>query len=233
LCEADRDFLYGEGSAGSGTTGWLEQHCTLATGLGRLTEVLISSCPAPHSYAVITRQDARSLGIDPPVRGTGDITDTPTLTVIGVAGRHLTLPVVIPLRHLHLLPQDAREWGVRAGEFVLAAVQSDRSPYQRGAARDLILAGVETRIGPDHPTELHLDVEEADAAGVVDGTLVRILTSPPPAEPDPNAYYPHKRLINERDVLDAIKRRQKIKLVPGMVVTPAAQELGKARNVFD
>ncbi|MBL7033832.1 MAG: hypothetical protein ISR91_06770 [Candidatus Delongbacteria bacterium] len=235
LCQADRDFLLGQTTAGAGVTsrqGWLASTCTLATALNRLQEVPVSSTLVPHSYAVITRGDARQLQLDPPVRGRGDIVEAPTLTLIGPEGRHLTVPVILPLRHLHLLPQDARELQVKAGDFLLAVVPSDRSPHQRSAGRDLILSGVEARIGSETHTELHLDREEANAAGISSGGLVKILKTPPTTTPSVNSYYPPQRLINERDVLEALKRRLKIKITPGMLITPAAQELGKERDVF-
>jgi putative phosphotransacetylase len=235
LNQTDREFLFGQAPSPVGTTAgssWLEVHCTLATALNRLTDVPVSSNFVPHSYAVITRGDATLLQLDPPVRTANDILDTPALTIIGDNGRHLTVPVIVALRHLHLLAQDARELQIRTGEFVLAVVQSDHATHQRSAGRDLILAGVETSVSDETGSELYLDTEGANAAGVSNGTLVNILKTPPPVVTPPDAYYPQKRLINERDVLDAIKRRQKIKITPGMLITPAARELGKEREVF-
>ncbi len=235
LSQSDREFLFGREPRTVGTgsgSGWLDTRCILATALNRLTEVPVSPDPVPHSHAFITRGDAALLQLDPPVRTAGDILDAPSLTLIGTDGRNLTIPVVVALRHLHLLPQDAREFHISRGEFVMAVIQSDHPSHLRSAGRDLILTGVETRIGNETTSELHLDVEEANAAGVSSGSLVKILKTPPPVTTLPDAYYPQKRLINERDVLDAIKRRQKIKITPGMLITPAARELGKARGVF-
>jgi propanediol utilization protein len=235
LSQADREFLFGQEPLPVGAaakSGWLDTRCTLATALNRLTEVQVSSDFVPHSYAVITRGDAAILQLDPPVRTANDILETPTLTLIGPGGRHLTIPVIVALRHLHLLPQDARELQIGRGEFVMAVVQSDNSAHRRSAGRDLILAGVEARVGSETASELHLDVEEANASGISSGGLVKIIKTPPPSTTPPDAYYPQKRLINERDVLDAIQRHQKIKITPGMLITPAARELGKERSVF-
>lgn len=106
--------------------------------------------------------DARLLGLQAPVRMSGDIEGTPGIRIIGTAGE-ITLDkgVIVAKRHIHLNPLLAAEYGVSDGDTVLMRVESE--------ARTLIFDDTIARVGknPDSGTVSHIDTDEGNAAGIV------------------------------------------------------------------
>lgn len=104
--------------------------------------------------------DARLLGVGPSFRLSGDHRGTGgSLLLRGPRGQiRLKSGVIVPLRHLHLSPAQAQAWGLKKGQKVRALV--------KGGYRPLVLEGVIVRPGP-YRTRLHLDTDEANAAGLL------------------------------------------------------------------
>ncbi len=105
----------------------------------------------------ISRTDEFFLGVDAPVRNSGDVLGTPGVTLVGPAGS-LTLEegLICARRHIHLHPDDAQRFGVRAGDIVEVAVDSE--------GRDLVFGDVLIRVKSSYRTEMHIDTDEANAA---------------------------------------------------------------------
>ena len=114
--------------------------------------------------------DELELGLEAPVRVSGDLTGTPGITVQGSAGsRILNSGVISARRHIHMSPQDAARLGVQNGQSVQVKIDSE--------GRDLVFGDVTVRIRPDFRLELHLDTDEANAAGVTNGSYAELLRS--------------------------------------------------------
>ncbi len=105
----------------------------------------------------ISRTDEFFLGVDAPVRNSGDVENSPGVTLIGSAGQ-LTLPqgLICARRHIHMTPVDAEVFGVQNGDVVSVAFDSD--------GRDLIFGDVSIRVSPKYKLEMHIDTDEANAA---------------------------------------------------------------------
>lgn len=115
----------------------------------------------------ISLTDGRTLGIQPPVRFSGDTKDTPGAVLKGPAGEvKLDSGVIAALRHIHMTPQDASRMGVKDKQVVRLQTYTDRP---------LIFGEVAVRVSPDFCTRVHLDYDEANACGFRDGDLGRIL----------------------------------------------------------
>ncbi len=115
----------------------------------------------------ISLTDGRVLGIDPPIRPSGSVANTPGITLLGPCGQvELPQGVICAQRHLHLTPQDAARFGVRDKQVV---------KLQTFTARPLVFGDVLVRISPDFATTAHLDFDEANACGFAQGDLGRIL----------------------------------------------------------
>ena len=116
----------------------------------------------------ISRTDEFVLGIDAPVRLSGDLANTPGITLIGPAGElRLESGVVCARRHIHMSPADASRLGLDDHSVVAVRIDS--------AARDLTFNDVTVRVSPMFKLELHLDTDEANAAGVTPGMTGEIL----------------------------------------------------------
>ncbi|WP_265593212.1 PduL/EutD family phosphate acyltransferase [Verrucomicrobium sp. BvORR034] len=101
------------------------------------------------------------LGIQPPIRESGDIAGSPGCTLEGPAGSvNLDQGVICALRHIHMTPADALRYGVRDKGTVRIRVQGDR---------ELIFGDVRIRVDPSFALAMHIDTDEANAANLGNG----------------------------------------------------------------
>jgi acetate kinase len=138
---------------------------------GSIEGVRLMGPPRAHDQVEISRSDEFVLGIDAPVRISGDVANTPGITLEGPAGR-LTIDhgVICARRHIHASPEDALRLGLTDCGSVAVKIDS--------AGRDLVFQDVSVRVAPQFRLELHLDTDEANAAGVQPGDRAEIV--PPP-----------------------------------------------------
>lgn len=137
-----------------------EETVTLIGPRGRLESVRLMGPPRTSDQIEISRTDEFILGVDAPVRLSGDLDNTPGITLAGPHGSvTLSRGVICARRHIHMNPDDARRLGVADGDVVQVKIDS---------GRELTFAGVIVRVAPDYRLELHLDTDEANAAGIGD-----------------------------------------------------------------
>ena len=177
LSRATIDELFGSGHQLRPRT-WLsqtgqfaaEETVRLVGPKGELDHVRLMGPPRERDQIELSRTDEHALGVQAPVRISGDLTGTPGLTVVGPVGRRVLQDGVISARrHIHMNAQDAARLGVRDGQVVQVRIDSE--------GRDLIFGDVTVRIQPDFRLELHLDTDEANAAGVTDGDRAELLST--------------------------------------------------------
>ncbi len=134
---------------------------------GRLDRVAVLGPARAEAQVEISLTDARALGIDAPVRLSGDTAGTPGIAIEGPAGRlDLDHGVLAAQRHIHMTPADAARYGLQNGDTV---------SIQCLSARPLILQGVAVRVSDRFATYVHIDFDEANACGHRRGDLGRIL----------------------------------------------------------
>ena len=121
-----------------------------------------------YSQVEVSFTNAEVLGVDPPLRESGDIEGTLGCTLIGAGGRELVLEkgLIAALRHIHMHTNDAKEFGVVNGQRVKIRV-----PGERG----LVFENVIIRVADDLALEMHIDMDEGRAAGIVDFQLVELM----------------------------------------------------------
>jgi acetate kinase len=124
----------------------------------------------PKCQVEISRTDEFHLGLDAPVRASGDVTNSPGITLRGPAGvLQLREGVICAWRHIHMTPADAAQFGVVDRDVVEVAVASPTS------GRDLVFGDVMVRVHPGSSLEMHIDTDEANAADLsphAEGMLV-------------------------------------------------------------
>ena len=122
----------------------------------------------PACQVEISRTDEFFLGVDAPVRDSGDVANSPGIVLVGPKGRlELTEGLICARRHIHMTPADAERFGVRDRDVVEVAINSP--------GRDLIFGDVLVRVKASYALEMHIDTDEANAAevrGRVEGALV-------------------------------------------------------------
>jgi acetate kinase len=136
-----------------------EETVTLIGPHGRLTHVRVVGPPRQEDQVEVSYSDEHTLGIDAPLRESGDLAGTPGIVIEGPAGA-VTLEhgVVCALRHIHMNPADAAVLGLKDQDRVEVAVESQD--------RRLIFGDVIVRVSPEYRLELHLDTDEGNAAGL-------------------------------------------------------------------
>jgi acetate kinase len=140
---------------------------TLVGPLGRLTHVRIVGPPRTQDQVELARTDEIALGVDAPLRESGDLEDTPGIRIEGPAGS-VTLEhgVICALRHIHMSLTDADVLGLKDQDQVAVAVIHKN--------RRVIFGDVVVRASPAYRLELHLDTDEGNAAGLISGDEVML-----------------------------------------------------------
>jgi propanediol utilization protein len=118
------------------------------------------------SQVELSFTDAISLGIDTPVRLSGDIEGTPGCLLIGPKGS-LVLPkgVIRAERHVHMGPKDASYYGVK---------HLDRINMRVEGTCPTVLEGLLVRVHPDWKLEVHIDTDEANCCDLPRATNVTL-----------------------------------------------------------
>lgn len=134
---------------------------------GEFHNVAVLGPERKEAQVEISLTDARTLGIEVPVRLSGDVKETPGATLVGTKGQlKLSRGVMAARRHIHLTPEAAKWFAVRDKQVV---------KLQTLTARPCIYEDVVVRISPDFSPAVHLDYDESNACGFCSGDYGRIL----------------------------------------------------------
>ena len=134
---------------------------------GEFRKVAVLGPARKEAQVEISLTDGRTLGIDPPVRLSGDVQGSPGAQLIGPMGVvNLPQGVIAAQRHIHLTPEDAARFGVRDKQIV---------KLQTFTHRPVLFEEVAVRVSKDFDSRVHLDFDEANACGFQKGDLGRII----------------------------------------------------------
>ena len=122
----------------------------------------------PVDQVEVSYTDARTLGITPPVKESGDVAGTPGVKLVGPCGEvELDCGVIVAKRHIHMTPEDAEALGVADKEIVSVKLNT---------ARPTVYGDVVVRVSPKFALAMHIDTDECNAAaafGKVEGEIVK------------------------------------------------------------
>lgn len=134
---------------------------------GKLENVAVLGPERKEAQVEVSMTDARVLGVEAPVRLSGDVKDSPGITLVSDRSRvHLRQGCLVAQRHIHLTPGDAKRFGVTDKQVVKLKTFTERP---------VIFENVAVRVSPDFASYVHLDYDEANACGFRKGDLGRIL----------------------------------------------------------
>ena len=116
----------------------------------------------------LSMSDARKIGIAAPIRESGDVAGTPGCRLIGPRGETKIMQgVMVAKRHLHLDPETAEKFGITDKQIVSVKVGAN--------GRNVVFGDVVARVSSSYAPAVHLDTDEANAAGLtgtVDGEII-------------------------------------------------------------
>jgi putative phosphotransacetylase len=144
-----------------------EETVTLTGPNGRLEKVRVLGPARAQTQVEISGTDQFALGIQAPVRESGSLEGSAAVLMQGAVGElMLHQGVVRSLRHIHMPPAEADRIGVKNGARVSVRLVGDRAT---------IAEGVVVRVSPTAALEMHIDTDEANAAGVPAESIGQIL----------------------------------------------------------
>jgi putative phosphotransacetylase len=136
---------------------------TLIGPKGKVEKVRVLGPARGDTQIEVSLYDGFSLGITPPIRDSGDIEGTPSVIIQGPRGQlKVDKGLICAARHIHMHSDDAARFNVTNGQRVQVKVQG-----QRGVVFDNVLI----RVSPKYRLEMHIDLDEANAAQIKNGQI--------------------------------------------------------------
>lgn len=147
-----------------------EERVTIVGPKRELAGVSILGPVRPATQVELSATDARSIGVDAPIRESGDIAGSGACKIIGPKGEiEISEGVIVAKRHIHLAPADAEELGVKDKEIVWVKLDTD--------GRKAIFGDVVVRVSEKFARAMHIDTDESNAVSAprsLEGEIVKI-----------------------------------------------------------
>ena len=139
----------------------------LSNGDKKIEGVRVVGPERKESQIEVSKTDARYLGINAPIRLSGDLENTPGIIVKGLEGEiKLEKGVIVAQRHLHCSLKESEKLGIEHGRDISIKVAGMRSA---------VLYCVQIRVNSSFRLAIHLDTDEANALDVKSGDFGVIL----------------------------------------------------------
>lgn len=143
----------------SQTEGWAAEETVEVIGpKGSFKTVRVLGPTRPHTQIEVSKTDTFTLGVEAPVRPSGKLEGTPRIKLRGPAGEIETNGLIIAARHVHVSLEDAKSMGLENGDYVDVKLGD--------GARDVLFSNTLVRVKDGYTTEMHIDTDEANAAGI-------------------------------------------------------------------
>lgn len=115
----------------------------------------------------VSISDAFKLGVEPVIRNSGDIKGTPGAKIVGPKGEvEIEEGIIIAARHIHMHTKDGEKFGVKDKDVVKVKTEGPRA---------VLFENVLVRVSDSFALEMHVDIEEGNAAGVKNGDIVELI----------------------------------------------------------
>lgn len=140
---------------------------TIKTDKSEISNVRILGPIRKYTQVEISKTDAYKLGLNPPVRDSGDLIGSSPITIIGPKGRvDVNEGCIIASRHIHILPSQMKSYGLGGKEFVNVKINGEKGG---------ILANVKLKVSDEAYFELHIDTDDANAHLIKNGDIGEII----------------------------------------------------------
>lgn len=139
---------------------------TLIGPKGKIPNVRILGPARGSTQVEVSLFDGYTLGIKPPIRNSGDLKGSAGIIIQGPRGQiSIDEGLICAARHIHMHTSDGEAFGLTDGEIVQVKVDGERG---------VIFSNVLVRVSPKYKLEMHLDLDEANAANITNGQLGEI-----------------------------------------------------------
>lgn len=170
LCQAHVEALFGPGhnltrESDLSQPGQFasQEKVALVGPKGRVERVRVLGPARSATQVEIAMTEQFRLGVHPPIRESGDIENTPGITLEGAHGTvTIEKGVICAMRHIHVSPEDALRYGLRDKYIVRVRVEG---------ARELIFGDVLVRVHPNFKLAMHIDTDEGNAGNIGAGAI--------------------------------------------------------------
>lgn len=136
---------------------------------GEFPAVSILGPVRKETQVELSLTDARSIGVTAPVRESGDLDGSGSCTLVGPEGEiELSKGVIAAKRHIHATVADAEKMGLSNGQIVSVEVPSTNG-------RSLTFSDVVVRVSDSYALAMHIDTDEANAAGMAPNTICTVV----------------------------------------------------------
>lgn len=146
-----------------------EERVSIVGPKNTIKNVIVLGPERKASQVEVSLTDARTLGVNAPVRESGDVANSGACKLVGPCGEvELTEGVIAAKRHIHFTPDEAAEANVSDKEIVMVKVVSD--------GRATIFDDVVVRVHPNFAAAMHIDTDESNAAmafGQIYGEIIK------------------------------------------------------------
>ena len=174
LSQQDVELLFGEGykltkkkELMGGQFASNEQVTLVGLKLRAIENVRILGPARKASQVEISSTDAIKLGINAPIRESGNTKGSSPIALVGPKGAiYLKEGCIIAKRHIHMPPKSAIDAGVKDGDSVSVKVDNERGT---------IYNNVQIRVDDSFTLEMHIDTDEANAAKITCGQTAYII----------------------------------------------------------
>ena len=140
-----------------------EEQVHLVGPKGRIAKVRVLGPTRKETQVEIAMTEQFKLGVQPPIRQSGDLTGTPGVTLEGPYGSTvIERGVICAQRHIHMTPEDAMRFHVRDNYVVRVRIEGERQ---------LIFGDVVVRVNPGFRLAMHIDTDEGNAGNIQTGML--------------------------------------------------------------
>lgn len=175
VTQADLEILFGEGATLTPTKP-LSQPGQYATSQkidvvgprNTIKGVTILGPVRSATQVEISATEARTLGVNAPIRESGNVVGSAGATLVGPFGSiTLSEGVIVAKRHVHFSIEEALAYNVVDKEIVMIKIPSPE--------RTLVFDDVVVRVHPTFKAAVHIDTDEANAAGISKETIGEVL----------------------------------------------------------
>ena len=140
---------------------------TIKTDKSEIENVRVLGPVRSYTQVEISKTDAYKLGLNPPIRDSGNLKGSSPITIIGPSGVvELEEGCIIPTRHIHILPNQVKLYELEGKDVVNVRV---------GGEKGGILTNVHLKVSDEAFFELHLDTDDANAHLIKNGDIGEII----------------------------------------------------------